>query len=102
MIPPPPTATLFPYPTLFRSGPADTDASRRLVDELASDGPSQLVFAVPGGTGWALPLYELALLTAQFFDDRGVQGIDVALVTHEAAPLALLGPEASGAVGRLL
>ncbi len=62
----------------------------------------RVAFVVPPGTTWPLPLYELALLTAQ--DARGMDAADVQLhlVTPEAEPLAVFGPEASEAVLELL
>ncbi len=77
-------------------GPADTDAFERLLGELDRGEARSVVFAIPGGVGWALPVYELALQTAARVD------AEVALVTHESAPLGLFGAEASAAVADLL
>jgi sulfide:quinone oxidoreductase len=71
-------------------GPGDSEAFGLLVRDLASGPPARLVFAVPGGVAWPLPLYELALLTAGFLADRDADGIELALVTPEEAPLAAL------------
>jgi sulfide:quinone oxidoreductase len=43
----------------------------------------RLVFALPVGVTWALPLYELALLTAVHLADAGVTDAQVELVTAE-------------------
>jgi sulfide:quinone oxidoreductase len=75
----------------FSSIVADLDAGR--VESLA--------FVVPDWPVWALPLYELALLTAQ---RARVGGLSVKLmfVTAESRPLKAFGPAASEAIERLL
>jgi sulfide:quinone oxidoreductase len=62
----------------------------------------RIVFAVPPGVVWALPLYELALNTAAHLAARGLEGIEMTLVTPEDSPLALFGQDASGVVRGLL
>jgi sulfide:quinone oxidoreductase len=83
-------------------GAAGRDALRGLLDELAAGRVRRVVFAVPSGTAWALPLYELALLTATYLEAQGRTGVELSLLTPERAPLALFGPAASEAVGDLL
>ncbi len=83
-------------------GPADSGALGALLTELESGSVRQLVFALPGGAAWPLPLYELALLTAAFLARRGIEGVELTLVTPEDAPLRLFGSTASTAVSRLL
>jgi sulfide:quinone oxidoreductase len=90
-----------PGALVFR-GSADTDAIRRLLDDVSSRRAHRLVFAVPSGTGWALPVYELALLTASHLEARGREGVELTLVTPETSPLALFGRAASDTVGGLL
>jgi sulfide:quinone oxidoreductase len=58
----------------------------------------RVLFVVPDGAAWTLPLYELALLTAHELGD----GPELTVVTHERRPLELFGPFASEAIGRLL
>ena len=82
-------------------GPADTAAFRSLVDELVSGRIDRVAFALPGGAGWPLPLYELALHTSAFLRDRGTEA-ELVLVTPEDAPLELFGPDAAEAVAALL
>jgi sulfide:quinone oxidoreductase len=82
-------------------GPADSDAFGRLLTELESGAVRRLVFAVPGGVTWPLPLYELALMTSAFLAERGA-GVELALVTPEAEALAVFGHGASQAVAELL
>ncbi len=61
----------------------------------------EVVFALPGSVTWPLPLYELALLTADHVSREGGSA-ELTLVTSEDAPLSLLGREASEAVAGLL
>src|SRR6266516_4734963 len=69
-------------------GPADSDAFGKLLAELGAGKVDRLVFAVPGGVTWPLPLYELALMTATFAEERETAP-DLMLVTPEDAPLAI-------------
>lgn len=83
-------------------GPADTDAFSGLLSRLEAGVARRLVFAVPGGVAWTLPLYELALETRSHLDAHGRERVELTLVTPEDAPLALFGAEASSAVAALL
>ena len=82
-------------------GPADAEPFRALLDELESRGTARLLFAVPSGPVWPLPIYELALLSAREFEQRDVD-VWVGLVTSEPSPLALFGTRASATVRSLL
>jgi sulfide:quinone oxidoreductase len=92
-----PVATV-PGAFTFR-GPADTDAFQELLSEVSAG--EQIAFTVPGTVAWPLPLYELALQTAVHFE-RLQNGVDIAIVTHEHAPLELFGPDAVAAITRLV
>jgi sulfide:quinone oxidoreductase len=83
-------------------GPADVEAFSTLLSSLRTGATARVVFAVPGGVAWPLPLYELALQTARFLDVHGVEGVELALATPEEAPLGLFGAAASAAVADLL
>jgi sulfide:quinone oxidoreductase len=61
-----------------------------------------VAFVVPPGTTWPLPLYELALMTAREVHAMGINDARLQVVSPEATPLALFGPEASEAVADLL
>jgi sulfide:quinone oxidoreductase len=83
-------------------GPADSEAFGRLLEDFESGAGAHLVFAVPAGATWPLPLYELALLSAAHLAARSADGVELALVTPEGLPLALFGPGASGMIAELL
>jgi sulfide:quinone oxidoreductase len=74
---------------------------RRLMGELRSGELRRIVFAVPRGCSWPLPLYELALLTATRLRELDVKG-EVMLVSAEIAPLCVFGEQASPLVADLL
>lgn len=84
------------------SGPADAHAVTEALDAAARSGRARLAFTVPVGPGWALPVYELAMLAAIDLRDRGVVDAELTVVTPEPAPLWTFGPQASEAVERLL
>ena len=84
----------------FRGEP-DVRLFKGLLSDLDRGLVRSVVFAVPGGVTWPLPLYELALLTAEHVAERGLAA-DLTIVTPEAAPLAILGREASEAVAARL
>jgi sulfide:quinone oxidoreductase len=79
----------------------DVPRFRRLLLELEAAAVARLVFAVPSGCTWPLPLYELALLSSSYAAEHRVEG-RVTLVTPEPAPLAVFGVEASRLVADLL
>jgi sulfide:quinone oxidoreductase len=83
-------------------GPADTPKIEQLLAELERGDVRRVVFAVPAGAVWSLPAYELALMTAAWLDDRGIDGVELALVTPEDEPLRIFGREPSDAVQALL
>jgi sulfide:quinone oxidoreductase len=83
-------------------GPAYTSRFRNVLRKLDKHAITRVTFAVPAGSSWPLPLYELALLTAAHVAERGLRKVHLQLVTHEAEPLELFGPKASAAVRELL
>ncbi|MQA76399.1 MAG: hypothetical protein GEU88_19090 [Solirubrobacterales bacterium] len=86
---------------LTYSGPESNDELRALLDSLRAGNLRRLIFAVPPLARWALPLYELAVLTARYARREGIAA-DLLLVTPEAEPLELFGPRASEGVRQLL
>jgi sulfide:quinone oxidoreductase len=83
-------------------GPSDGPALETLLEQAVDGELRSLVFALPGGVTWPLPLYELALLTGAYLVDRGTMGVELTLVTPEDAPLGLFGTRASEAIRELL
>jgi sulfide:quinone oxidoreductase len=69
---------------------------------LGQRGMRRIAFVVPRQATWSIAAYELALLTASERDTRRLSGVEIVLVTHEAAPLDLFGPAASQLVGARL
>lgn len=72
----------------------DLPRFRTLLRELDERKFDSLVFAVPSGTSWPLPLYELAMLSGAHARERGA-GAEITLVSPEQRPLAVFGAEAS-------
>lgn len=84
----------------FRGTP-DRPAFEDLLAEIDSGRVEHVVFAVPAGTAWPLPLYELALMTAARAAERDSTA-RFTLVTAESAPLGIFGRQASETVAVLL
>ena len=62
---------------------------------------TRIAFVVPPGVSWALPIYELALMTerhARMSDRR----VECTIVTPESAPLIIFGTVVSDSVSQLL
>lgn len=76
----------------------DPDGFGGLLRDLEEGHARRLAFVVPEGATWPLPAYELALMTAGEVVGMGMDGIEITVVTPEADPLALFGPEASRTV----
>jgi sulfide:quinone oxidoreductase len=83
-------------------GPQDGPALSALLDKTTAGAIHRIAFAVPTGASWPLPLYELAILTAEYMSAHGARGVEIFLVTPEDRPLSLFGPAASVAVSELL
>jgi sulfide:quinone oxidoreductase len=79
----------------------DSATIGRLIADVRAGVVRELVFAVPTGVAWTLPIYELALLAAREIEAADVLAT-VAVVTPEAAPLEVFGPEVSAAMAGLL
>jgi sulfide:quinone oxidoreductase len=74
---------------------------RRMTSRLCDGKLRRIIFAVPSGCSWPLPLYELALLTAAQLQESRASG-EVVLVSPEATPLQVFGAQASRLVAGLL
>ena len=81
---------------------ARTEVLNSLLADLEGGYTRSVAFVVPPGVSWPLPLYEIALMTAQQVWSMGMDDVRIDLVTPEASPLAIFGPDPSAAVARLL
>ncbi len=88
-------------PLIFCDG-RDAPDYRVLLDRLHDGRVRRLAFVKPSGPSWALPLYDLALLTAAECAAHAGSASELSLVTPEEEPLALFGHRASAAIRRLL
>lgn len=89
-----------PGAVTFR-GPADVEQIQQLLRDAASANVRSVAFVIPWGAVYSLPAYELALLTADHLERRGLGGVEITLVTPEHEPLQAFGPTASEALREL-
>jgi sulfide:quinone oxidoreductase len=83
-------------------GVADDGRVQDVVRDLREQKLRRVIFTMPGGGSWALPIYELALLADTELSKAGVDGASLVIVTPEDAPLHLFGKRASERVSELL
>jgi sulfide:quinone oxidoreductase len=83
-------------------GVADEGQVGDVIADLRAGALRRLVLTMPAGCNWALPLYELALLSVTALDKAGVARTRITVVTPEDAPLRLFGRRASEQIGRRL
>jgi sulfide:quinone oxidoreductase len=82
---------------------ADADATYQGVVQDIEEGYSRSVaFIQPVGPVWPLPLYELALLTAERAHSMDIRDLELMLVTPESRPLAVFGSAVSDVVSNRL
>ena len=81
---------------------ADFLACDELLADLEHERTQSVAFVVPEGCTWPLPLYELALTTAEETRGTGFDEVRLHLVTPERRALDLFGTQASAAVTELL
>jgi sulfide:quinone oxidoreductase len=72
-----------------------------LVQDVEGGYVHKLAFVAPSRMPWPLPIYELALMTAQRAYDMSAQ-TSITLVTPEDAPLAIFGDKVSQEMERVL
>ena len=91
-----------PYPRALAFGtPGSEERMHGVIQDLEGGYIRRIAFVVPPGASWPLPLYELALMTAERAFEMCV-GVEVTLVTPEPFALALFGEDISQDVARLL
>jgi len=81
----------------FRDAEADA-VFHGIVQDVEGGYTRRLTFIQPVGPVWPLPLYELALMTAERAHSMDVRDLELNLVTPEARPLAVFGPAVSEVV----
>ena len=94
-------APAFEHATTFRDAEADALLSG-LVEDIEGGYTKSVAFVAPSGPVHQLPLYELALMTAERARGMGMTDVEVSVVTPDAAPLEVFGQNVQDAVGRLL
>jgi sulfide:quinone oxidoreductase len=83
------------------SGPNASSELRSLLRSAVAGRIQRLLFAVPGGVTWALPAYELALMSRAHFAEQGIE-VAEEIVTPEPRPLDAFGGRSSRAVAEIL
>lgn len=81
---------------------ANADRLHGFVRDVEEGYVRELAFVVPAKAGWSLPIYELALKTAQRAASVGAGRPTITIVTPEDVPLAAFRGAGSDAVARLL
>jgi sulfide:quinone oxidoreductase len=84
------------------SGPRAVGALRHLLADLVAGRVRAVAFALPPAVTWALPLYELALMTAEHLRSAGVDHARLVLVTPERDPLEVFGARIAPRIRALL
>ena len=83
-------------------GSAAAASLRPVLDDLDTGAAREIVFCLPAGAGWPLPVYEIALMTAAYAAEHAAGPHAVTIATPESSPLELFGASASDAVRKLL
>jgi sulfide:quinone oxidoreductase len=83
-------------------GVGDEGQVSRLVRHLETGEVRRLVFAVPGGVSWSLPIYEMALMARSGLAGGVAADAGVTVLTPEERPLAVFGVQAAEQVRALL
>jgi sulfide:quinone oxidoreductase len=81
----------------FRDAEADA-IFRGIVQDVEGGYTRRLTFIQPVGPVWPLPLYELALMTAERAHSMDIRDLELNLVTPEVRPLAVFGAAVSDVV----
>ncbi len=98
----PGTKQLWPVPGAITFwGIADEVDVGKVMGEIRAGATLRIAFTMPTVESWALPLYELALLTRAELDRTG-DDADLVVVTPEDAPLQIFGRGVAEAMAELL
>jgi sulfide:quinone oxidoreductase len=91
-----------PYPRALAFGRAGTDERMHgLIQDVEAGYVKRIAFIVAPGVSWPLPLYELALMTAERAFGMCAH-VELTFVTPEDSPLELFGREVSRDVAEML
>jgi len=83
-------------------GIADELDVQKVMGRIHSGEVRGLAFTMPAVDGWALPLYELALLAQAEIARAGIGDVQLTVVTPEDSPLQIFGRRASALFAELL
>lgn len=95
------SAPAFDHVTTFRDDEAEALVGG-IVRDIEEGYAKQVAFLAPAGPMWPLPLYELALMSAERAAASGIDDFEAVLVTPEPRPLACFGDVAGEAAAELL
>ena len=93
--------TPYEHVTVFDDARPD-DTYHGLVQDVEGGYTRSVALLLPDGPAWPLPVYELALMTAERAWSTNMEDLSIDVVTPEPAPVAAFGHEASDAVAGLL
>jgi sulfide:quinone oxidoreductase len=94
-----PRVAAYKNATTFR-GDTDTQAVHGLIQDLEMGYVNKVVFVVPAGVAWSLPIYELALMASRRAWEMEVD-VELTVVTPEDRPLGVFGAAAEDVATRL-
>ena len=83
-------------------GQEDSEAVHGLIQDVEGGYVRRIAFVVPAVIAWSLPIYELALMTAQRAYEMSLDDVELTIVTPEESPLAIFGHPASDDLARML
>lgn len=83
-------------------GVADEGGVGAVIHRLRTGGLRRVVFTMPAGPSWTLPVYELPLLASKVLARSGIEDATLTVVTPEEAPLLVFGRAVADQVGSLL
>jgi sulfide:quinone oxidoreductase len=83
-------------------GQEDSESVHGLIQDIEGGYSKRIVFVVPAGVAWPLPIYELALMAAQRAYENSLSDVELTIVTPEERPLGIFGAGASDDLERML
>jgi sulfide:quinone oxidoreductase len=83
-------------------GQEDSEGVHGLIQDIEGGYSRRIVFVVPSGVAWPLPIYELALMAAQRVFEMSLPDVELTIVTPEERPLGVFGSAASDDLVRML